>query len=66
MAAAHGFTAGGHGESNDGRRGELVRGSLPVMMPPAALSRAVTGASAAATLSISTLEWAVVGNPQSR
>ena len=37
--------------------------SLPIMMPPAALRRAVTGASAVATLSISTLECAVVGRP---
>ena len=38
--------------------------SLPIMMPPAALRRAVTGASAAATLSISTLECA--GGRQAR
>jgi hypothetical protein len=37
--------------------------SLPIMMPPAASRRAVTGASDAATLSISTLECAVVGKP---
>ena len=32
-------------------------------MPPAASSRSVTTAFAAATLSIKTLEWPVVGSP---
>ena len=59
-----GLTAGGHGRSNDGPpMANSCVASLPIMMPPAALSRAVTGASAAATLSISTLECAVVGSP---
>ena len=60
----HGFTAGGQGRSNDGPpMANSCVASLPIRMPPAALSRAVTGASAAATLSISTLECAVVGRP---
>src|SRR5262245_52159874 len=57
-----GLTAGGHGRSNDGPpMANSWVASLPIITPPAALSRAVTGASAEATLSRSTLECPVVG-----
>src|SRR6185503_17399163 len=60
----HGFTAGGHGRSKDGPpMANSCVASLPIMMPPALLRRAVTGASAAATLLSRTLECAVVGSP---
>src|SRR6478736_8720005 len=58
----HGFTAGGHGRSNDGPPiANSWVASLPIRMPPAALRRPATRESAATTLSISTLECAVVG-----
>src|SRR5215467_11662831 len=56
-----GLRAGGQGRSNDGPpMANSCVDSLPIMMPPAALRRALTWASLLATLSISSLEWAVV------
>src|SRR5258706_11468866 len=57
----HGLRAGGHGRSNDGPPSANSQvASLPISTPPAAYRRRVTTASAAGTLSCSSLECAVV------
>src|SRR5215471_18760013 len=59
-----GLTAGGQGRSKEGPpMANSCVASLPIMIAPAALRRAHTNASLAATLSISSFEWAVVGSP---